>query len=78
MNKNKIISGGDWGWRGREVGREGEGSGGKETGNGDWVPPCPPVSLSQRGLKCILLALSFALDSVVVKAQNCLAHMETS
>ena len=41
-------------------------------------PPVHPLSLSQRGLKCILLALSFALDSVVVKAQNCLAHMETS
>ena len=43
MNKNKILpgggknltGGGKWGWRGREVGGEGEGS-------GDWVPPCPP------------------------------------
>ena len=42
MNKNKILSGGGknltgggkWGWRGREVGGEGEGSGVK--GGGKW------------------------------------------
>ena len=42
MNKNKILSGigknltggGKWGWRGREVGGEGEGSGVK--GGGKW------------------------------------------
>ena len=42
MNKNKILSGGEkkltgggkWGWRGREVGGEGEGSGVK--GGGKW------------------------------------------
>ena len=42
MNKNKILSeggknltgGGKWGWRGREVGGEGEGSGGR--GGGKW------------------------------------------
>ena len=42
MNKNKILSGGGknrpgggkWGWRGREVGGEGEGSGGR--GGGKW------------------------------------------
>ena len=42
MNKNKILSGGGknltgggkWGWRGREMGGEGEGSGVK--GGGKW------------------------------------------
>ena len=42
MNKNKILSGGGknlkgggkWGWRGREVGGEGEGSGVR--GGGKW------------------------------------------
>ena len=28
------------------------------------------------GFKCIFLAPNFALDSVVVKTQNCLAHMK--
>ena len=33
----------------------------------------------RRGLKCILLRRQiFALDSGVVKAQNCLAHMDAS
>ena len=56
MNKNKILSGGGknltgggkWGWRGREVGGEGEGSGVK--GGGKWGERgrevgvgCPPV-----------------------------------
>ena len=35
-------------------------------------------SLSQRGLKCILLVQNFTLDSLVVKTQNCLARMEAS
>ena len=33
-------------------------------------------SHSYRGLKYILLALNFALDSVVVKTQICLVHMD--
>ena len=59
MNKNKILSGGGknltgggkWGWRGREVGGEGEGSGvkggvkwgkrGREVGVG--YPPVHPL-----------------------------------
>ena len=61
MNKNKILSGGGknltgggkWGWRGREVGGEGEGSGVK--GGGKWgergrevgvgYPPVHPLPL---------------------------------
>ena len=62
MNKNKILSGGGknltgggkWGWRGREVGGEGEGSGVK--GGGKWgergrevgvgYPPVHPLMAS--------------------------------
>ena len=62
MNKNKILSGGGknlteggkWGWRGREVGGEVEGSGVK--GGGKWgergrevgvgYPPVHPLSCS--------------------------------
>ena len=62
MNKNKILSGGGknltgggkWGWRGREVGGEGEGSGVK--GGGKWgergrevgvgYPPVHPLIIS--------------------------------
>ena len=47
MNKNKILSGGGknltgegkWGWRGREVGGEGEEGGGK--GGGKWEMGTP-------------------------------------
>ena len=50
MNKNKILSGGGknltgggkWGWRGREVGGEGEGSGVKGGGKWGLGTPCPP------------------------------------
>ena len=49
MNKNKILSGGGknltgggkWGWRGREVGGEGEGS--RVKGGGKWGLGTPPV-----------------------------------
>ena len=60
MNKNKILSGGGknltgggkWGWRGREVGGEGEGSGVKGGGKwgergrevGVWYPPVHPLT----------------------------------
>ena len=62
MNKNKILSGGGknltgggkWGWRGREVGVEGEGSGVK--GGGKWgergrevgigYPPVHPLNIN--------------------------------
>ena len=33
--RENLTRGGKLGWRGREVGGEGEGS-------GKWVPPCPP------------------------------------
>ena len=50
MNKNKISSrggksltwGGKWGWRGREVGLKGEGSGVKGGGKWGFGTPCPP------------------------------------
>ena len=57
MNKNKILSGGGknltgggkWGWRGREVGGEGEGSGVKGGGKrGLGTPPSPPPLYSRR------------------------------
>ena len=65
MNKNKILSGGGknltgggkWGWRGREVGGEGEGSGVK--GGGKWgergrevgvgYPPVHPLLYGHGG-----------------------------
>ena len=52
MNKNKILSGGGrenltgggkWGWRGREVGGEGEGSGVKGGEKWGLGTPCPPT-----------------------------------
>ena len=54
MNKNKILSGGGknltgggkWGWRGREVGGEGEGSGVK--GGGKWGLGTPLSTPSGR------------------------------
>ena len=57
MNKNKILSGGGknltgggkWGWRGREVGGEGEGSGVK--GGGKWglgTPLSTPSNMSPK------------------------------
>ena len=68
MNKNKILSGGGknltgggkWGWRGREVGEEGEGSGVK--GGGKWglgtplsTPSLqqPPKSVSENAVSSI-------------------------
>ena len=56
MNKNKILSGGGknltgggkWGWRGREVGGEGEGSGVK--GGGKWGLGTP---LSTPSINCM-------------------------
>ena len=68
MNKNKILSGGGknltgggkWGWRGREVGGEGEGSGVK--GGGKWgergrevgigYPPVHPLIYTRRVYIC--------------------------
>ena len=58
MNKNKILSGGGktltgggkWGWRGREVGGEGEGSGVK--GGGKWGLGTPLSTPSFR-LGCV-------------------------
>ena len=55
MNKNKILSGGGktltgggkWGWRGREVGGEGEGSGVK--GGGKWGLGTPLSTPSVSG-----------------------------
>ena len=70
MNKNKILSGGGknltgggkWGWRGREVGGEGEGSGVK--GEGKWgergrevgvgYPPVHPLLLNDCNLLSVL------------------------
>ena len=67
MNKDKILSGGGkiltgggkWGWRGREVGGEGEGSGVK--GGGKWgergrevgvgYPPVHPLPLGSLASK---------------------------
>ena len=61
MNKNKILSGGGknltggakWGWRGREVGGEGEGSGVK--GGGKWglgTPLSTPSVINIRTHSC--------------------------
>ena len=70
MNKNKIfIRGREKSDRGREVGLEGEGSGGrgggKWEGSGDRVPPCPPphtlASLTTRHL--IINKYMFLSDS---------------
>ena len=57
MNKNKILSGGGknltgggkWGWRGREVGGEGEGSGVK--GGGKWGLGTPLSTPSFKEMK---------------------------
>ena len=83
MNKNKILSGGGknltgggkWGWRGREVGGEGEGSGVK--GGGKWgergrevgigYPPVHPL----RNQK-----LSFYF--YLVKGKNCISFVAST
>ena len=75
MNKNKILSGGGknltgggkWGWRGREVGGEGEGSGVK--GGGKWgergrevgvgYPPVHPLYSSLYHLLVVFSYNSF-------------------
>ena len=70
MNKNKILSGGGkhltgggkWGWRGREVGGEGKGSGVK--GGGKWGLGTP---LSTPSDKAKQSALSI-LDGIVTFA----------
>ena len=56
MNKNKILSGGGknltgggkWGWRGREVGGQGEGSGVKGGGKWGLGTPLSTPSLSEH------------------------------
>ena len=40
------MGGGKWEKGGREVGENGEGSGGKGEGSGECLPPCPPPLVS--------------------------------
>ena len=69
MNKNKILSGGGknltgggkWGWRGREVGGEGEGSGVK--GGGKWGLGTPLSTPSLRS-NCFSREASTALCEI--------------
>ena len=74
MNKNKILSGGGkyltgggkWGWRGREVGGEGEGSGVK--GGGKWGLGTP---LSTPSVICYKLELSENLTIAPLQRFSC-------
>ena len=68
MNKNKILSGGGknltgggkWGWRGREVGGEGEGSGVKGGGKWGLGTPLSTPSVMDHEISSLAILLSSA------------------
>ena len=81
MNKNKILSGGGknltgggkWGWRGREVGGEGEGSGVK--GGGKWGERGREVGVGYPPVHPLCTGSS---ESTLVKMPHCLKSHVTA
>ena len=81
MNKNKILSGGGknltgggkWGWRGREVGGEGEGSGVK--GGGKWGLGTPLSTPSYSGIPVNFVINNAVSLGVTVSKETQLSNM---